>query len=162
MQPIAIIGLSTLFPEASDPEQFWKNLLEGRDSRVEAGPEQMGTDPSLFYDPNKSTVDRYYCNRGGYIQDFSLDPEGFALDEETIIRLDNVYQWTLYVAREALRDSGYLKKPELQWQPTDRRGVGHLKRGGSNIRRWTSVFAAADVLCDSRRRLPRSRMRRTL
>ena len=39
--------------------------------------------------------------------------------------------------------------PRRQWQPTDRRGVGLLKRGGSIIRRWTSVFAAADVLCDS-------------
>ena len=53
MQPVAVIGLSTLFPDASDPNSFWENLLAGKDSRAEAGPEQMDLDPKRFFDPHK-------------------------------------------------------------------------------------------------------------
>ena len=113
MQPVAVIGLSTLFPGASDPNTFWENLVAGKDSRVEAGPQQMDADPKRFYDPKKGTLDRYYCMRGGYIKDFELDPDGFAFDSQIINNLDVVHQWTLYVAREALRDGGHLQKKEL-------------------------------------------------
>lgn len=113
MQPVAVIGLSTLFPDSSDPHTFWENLVAGKDSRVEAGPDQMDIDPYRFFDPKKGTLDRYYCLRGGYIQDFKLDPEGFALDAQTVNRLDEVHQWTFYVAREALREGGHLQKKEL-------------------------------------------------
>ena len=115
MQPVAVIGLSTLFPDASDPNSFWENLLAGKDSRAEAGLEQMYLDPKRFFDPRKGTLDRYYCLKGGYIRDFELDPEGFALDAKKIQLLDQVHQWTFYVAREALRDGNhYQNKNQLQ------------------------------------------------
>ncbi|MEC8224269.1 MAG: beta-ketoacyl synthase N-terminal-like domain-containing protein, partial [SAR324 cluster bacterium] len=107
MQPVAVIGLSTLFPDASDPNSFWENLLAGKDSRAEAGQEQMDLDPKRFFDPRKGTLDRYYCLKGGYIRDFELDPEGFALDAQRVQLLDQVHQWTFYVAREALRDGNH-------------------------------------------------------
>ena len=115
MQPVAVIGLSTLFPDASDPNSFWENLLAGKDSRAEAGQEQMDLDPKRFFDPRKGTLDRYYCLKGGYIRDFELDPEGFALDAQRVQLLDQVHQWTFYVAREALRDGNhYQNKNQLR------------------------------------------------
>ena len=71
MQPVAVIGLSTLFPDASDPNSFWENLLAGKDSRAEAGPKQMDLDPKRFFDPRKGTVDRYYCLNGGHKRAFA-------------------------------------------------------------------------------------------
>ena len=109
MQPVAVIGLSTLFPDASDPNSFWENLLAGKDSRAEAGPEQMDLNPKRFFDPRKGTLDRYYCLKGGYIRDFELDPQGFALDAQKIKLLDQVHQWTFYVARDALRDGNHYR-----------------------------------------------------
>ena len=53
MQPVAVIGLSTLFPDSSDPHTFWENLVAGKDSRVEAGPDQMDIDPYRFLIPKK-------------------------------------------------------------------------------------------------------------
>jgi len=29
---VAIIGMSCRFPDANSPEEFWKNLLDGKDS----------------------------------------------------------------------------------------------------------------------------------
>ena len=115
MQPVAVIGLSTLFPDAPDPNSFWENLLAGKDSRAEAVQEQMDLDPKSFFDPCKGTIDRYYCLKGGYIRDFELDPEGFALDAQRVQLLDQVHQWTFYVAREALRDGKhYQNKNQLR------------------------------------------------
>jgi polyketide synthase PksN len=30
--PVAVIGMSCRFPDANNVEEFWKNLVEGRDS----------------------------------------------------------------------------------------------------------------------------------
>ncbi len=74
MQPVAVIGLSTLFPDSSDPHTFWENLVAGKDSRVEAGPDQMDIDPYRFFDPKKGTLDRYYCLRGWIHSGFQAGP----------------------------------------------------------------------------------------
>ncbi len=107
MERIAVIGLSCLFPEAETPEQFWQNLVEQKDSTSRATAEEMGVDPEIFFDPAKGTADRYYCLRGGYIRDFDFDPTGYDVPAEFLAGLDNMFKWPLYVAKQALQDSGY-------------------------------------------------------
>ncbi|WP_304441513.1 beta-ketoacyl synthase N-terminal-like domain-containing protein, partial [Kitasatospora sp. MBT63] len=51
--------------------------------------------------------------RGGFVRDFTFDPTGYRLAADRLARLDRVFHWSLYVAREALRDSGHLERPEL-------------------------------------------------
>ena len=77
MQPIAVIGLSCLYPEAKTPEDYWKNLLQEKDSSTSAAAADMDADPSRFFAEKKGTPDKYYCARGGYINDFKMDPDGF-------------------------------------------------------------------------------------
>ncbi|MGK5094211.1 PfaB family protein [Deltaproteobacteria bacterium TL4] len=113
MEKIAVIGVSSLFPGAQNAAEFWNNLLEKKDSRTEATAKQMGVDARRFYDQRKGILDKYYCLKGGYINDFQMDPTGFEIAPETIEALDEVFQWSLYVAKEALKDSGYLGKSEL-------------------------------------------------
>ncbi|NQU65114.1 MAG: 3-hydroxyacyl-[acyl-carrier-protein] dehydratase FabA, partial [SAR324 cluster bacterium] len=64
---------------------------------------------ALYYSPVKGEKDKYYSVRGGYIQDFSFDPTLFDLPAAELESLDNIYQWSLYVARESLKDAGYLQ-----------------------------------------------------
>ncbi|MCP4537298.1 MAG: PfaB family protein [Chloroflexi bacterium] len=109
MEKIAIIGLSCLFPEAETPEQYWQNLVEKKDSTSLATIEEMGVDPDVFYDPVKGRTDKSYCMRGGYIRDFKFDPSGYNIPPEFLDSLDNVFKWPLYVAKQALQDSGYLE-----------------------------------------------------
>lgn len=111
MEKIAIIGLSCLFPDAKTPEDFWRNLLDGKSSVCWATEEQMGVDPDLFYDPAKGKsgeTGTYYCKRGGFIQNFQFEPKGYHLPANFLASLDSIYQWSLYVAKYALVDSGYL------------------------------------------------------
>ncbi len=108
MEPIAIIGLSCLFPGARTPDEFWRNLLAETDSTSPAALADMGVDPLTFYHPDKGQRDKFYALRGGYVRDFVFDPAGYQLPSEALNGLDSLFHWPLYVAREALRDSGYL------------------------------------------------------
>lgn len=113
MQKIAVIGMSCLFPGAQHPDQFIRNLNQRIESISEHTIKQMGADPDLYYSFKKGTPDRYYSTKGGYIQDFSFDPKGYLLPEELLREFDDVFQWSLYVSKEALKDGGYLEKRDL-------------------------------------------------
>ena len=108
MQKIAVIGIACLFPGAETIHQFKQNLFENRDNTTPHSVDQMGVSPDLFYHPRIGEPDKYYSRRGGYIQDFNFESTGFNLPSEFLESLDDVYKWSLTVAKEALRDSGYL------------------------------------------------------
>ena len=107
MEKVAIIGLSCLFPGADNPEQFWQNLVEEKDTTSSATTEKMGIDPAVFYDPKSEKRDCYYCLNGGFIKDFTFDATGYALSPEFLESLDDIFKWSLHVAKQALKDSGY-------------------------------------------------------
>ena len=108
MEPIAIIGISCLFPGTHTPDGFWRNLLAETDSTSSATTADMGVPPETFFNPAKGQRDKFYAMRGGYVHDFVFDPSGYQLPAAFISSLDSLFHWPLYVAREALRDSGYL------------------------------------------------------
>lgn len=108
MEPIAIIGLSCLFPGAHTPDEFWRNLLAETDSTSSATIADMGAPPETFFDPVKGQRDKFYALRGGFVRDFVFDSTGYQLPAAFLDGLDSLFHWPLYVAREALRDSGYL------------------------------------------------------
>ena len=112
MEKVAIIGMSCLFPGAGTPEAFWRNLLEGKDARSPVTDDKAGVPVRHFYDPRKGAPDRFYCMHGGYVRDFVMDPTGFQVPESLVRDLDDVFQWPLHVAREALRDAGYLARTD--------------------------------------------------
>ena len=95
MDKFAIIGIACLFPGAQTPDQFWQNLIAGRNTTSLATERKFGADPAYFYDPHRDELDSTYFLRGGFIH-------------QTGTMLD----WALYVAREALIDSRYLDRHE--------------------------------------------------
>ena len=109
---IAIIGFSGLFPGSSTNEEFWQNLLGEKDLTSLAHQEDFGVDPQLFYNAQKGKIDRCYSLRGGYIRGFEFDPTGYQLPADFLARQDKLYQWSLYVAKTALEQSGYANQKE--------------------------------------------------
>lgn len=105
---IAIIGVGCLFPGAATPDEFWQVLREGRDTTSQASLPQMGIDPARLFHPQKGNPDSTYNLRGGYIQGFQFEPQGYHLPADLLAQLDPTFQWSLYAARAALADSGYL------------------------------------------------------
>ena len=82
MEPIAIIGLSCLFPGARTPDEFWRNLLAETDSTSSTTAADIGVAPEIFFDPAKGQRDKFYALRGGYVRDFVFDPNGYQLPAE--------------------------------------------------------------------------------
>ena len=113
MEPIAIIGLGCLFPGADSPTAFWQNLVNGIDSTSEATTAEIGVDPAIFFDPARQRADGYSYGRGGFVRGFQLDPAGLKLPAELLRGLDPLYSWSLYVAQQALKDSGYVGSASL-------------------------------------------------
>ena len=112
MNKIAIIGISGLFPGSSTKEAFWNNLMNEKYLIEDATAFDLGNSPEHFYDPNKGISDKMYSTKGGFIRNFDWDAKGFQIAAEEILQMDKMYQWSLYVAREALKNSGY-------WQQED-------------------------------------------
>ncbi|NET06427.1 MAG: beta-ketoacyl synthase [Symploca sp. SIO2B6] len=113
MEKIAIIGLSCLFPDAQNPEEFWRNLIGQKDSKSLATAEDLGVDPAYFYDQDKSKADRTYSLMGGYIRDFQFNADEYALPSELIASLDPICKGSLYVAKQALESSSYFGNAEV-------------------------------------------------
>ncbi len=111
---IAIIGSSGLFPGSSTKEAFWSNLMQQKDLTGTASKDDFGATPELFFQSEKGVVDKCYSLRGGYIRDFKFDPTGYQLDSTFLQEQDKLYQWSLFVAKEGLKDAGYLDKDILR------------------------------------------------
>ncbi|GAB4009943.1 hypothetical protein GCM10028808_19740 [Spirosoma migulaei] len=112
-EKIAIVGLGALFPGATSPDEFWANLLANKSLISEATTADFGADPQLFFNEAKGKLDSCYSLRGGFIRDFQFDAQGYALDAQTLLDQDQQVHWCLYVAREALRNSGYWQHESL-------------------------------------------------
>lgn len=150
---IAIVGLACLFPGADTPAAFWQNLLAERDCTSDASAE-LGVDPELLFDARRGQPDKTYWLRGGYVRGF----DGSGLDLPA--GLDDPALWSLYTAREALRDAGLGADPE----PAGRCGLvlGHLSfptkashRTYSDIYATSAEAALRELLDEPDLRLPR-------
>lgn len=101
---IAIVGLATLYPDAKSPQAFWQNLLDKRDSRSTLTNDKLGAN-SADYQGVQGQSDRFYCDKGGYIEDFSFDASGYNLPPESLTGLDDSFLWALDTSRKALEDA---------------------------------------------------------
>ena len=107
MKKIAIIGLSCLFPDANNPEEFWQNLTEEKDSTSSITVADLGIDPAIFYDSNKGKPEKFYFSKGGFIRNFNFDANEYNLPASFLESLDNTFKWSLYAAKQAIVQSGY-------------------------------------------------------
>ncbi|CCH66701.1 Beta-ketoacyl synthase [Richelia intracellularis HH01] len=112
MEKIAIIGFSCLFPDANNPQEFWQNLINNKDSISSITLQQMGMEPSMFYNHKKRTPDKIYSLKGAFIRNFEFNANGYNLPPLFLEQLDDTFKWSLYSAKQALQHSGYLEKPK--------------------------------------------------
>ncbi|MGH8000091.1 MAG: beta-ketoacyl synthase N-terminal-like domain-containing protein, partial [Brasilonema sp.] len=109
MEKIAIIGFSCLFPDAKNPEEFWHNLIQQKDSTSAVSAEEIGVEPQVFYDKVKGKAEKIYSLKGAFIRNFQFDANGYKLPADFLQSLDNTFKWSLDVAKKALQHTGYLE-----------------------------------------------------
>ncbi|MFB9908559.1 beta-ketoacyl synthase N-terminal-like domain-containing protein [Allokutzneria oryzae] len=105
---IAIVGRGCVLPGALTPDQYWDNLVAGRQSLSTVPRGRWGLGPQWAMATDTETVDRSYSDVGGYVHGFEsvFDPSGFAIGADSVLTLDPLFQWVLHAGREALRESG--------------------------------------------------------
>ncbi|CAA0124072.1 Phenolphthiocerol synthesis polyketide synthase type I Pks15/1 [BD1-7 clade bacterium] len=102
--PIAIVGMASVFADATNLDQFWDNISEGLDSIIDVPKSRWAIDD--YYSEDKTAADKSYCKRGGFMPDIDFDPMEFGLPPNILEVTDIAQLMSLVVAREVLNDAG--------------------------------------------------------
>lgn len=103
-EPIAITGMACIFPGAGNLQQYWHNIQSGVCALGQV-PESRW-DP-LFYDPSSTDPDRFYCRKGGFVDDYvDFNPLDYGIMPKAAESADPDQLLSLRVGVEALRDAG--------------------------------------------------------
>ncbi|MFP6684166.1 MAG: beta-ketoacyl synthase N-terminal-like domain-containing protein [Polyangiaceae bacterium] len=105
-EPIAIVGRACVLPGAHDPAALWDAVLGGRDLLSTVPANRWELSRRDIMGTVEAAQDRTWCDRGGYVSDFDLNSEGFAISPSEIKGLDPVFQWLLQAGRDALAEAG--------------------------------------------------------
>lgn len=101
---IAIIGMSGVFPGAVNITAFWKNILNKVDAIQQAPQHRLD---AVYFDDEEQAVDRFYCRRGGFIDEFAeFDPLSFGILPVAVEGIEPEHLLTLALAKQALADAG--------------------------------------------------------
>ncbi|MBW4641487.1 MAG: acyltransferase domain-containing protein [Goleter apudmare HA4340-LM2] len=104
--PIAIIGMSSLFPQARNLREYWRNIVNKIDCITDVPATHWSIED--YYDPNPRTPeDKTYCKRGGFIPEVDFNPMEFGIPPSILEVTDVSQLLSLVVAKEAMEDAGY-------------------------------------------------------
>lgn len=102
-QPIAVVGVSALFPDAAEKVAFWKNILEGKDSMQEIPASHWRMED--YYHPAPAAADKICCKRGAFLPEIEFDPVKFAIPPNNLQATDTCQLLALIVAERVLEDA---------------------------------------------------------
>src|SRR5215475_91588 len=106
-QPIAIVGMGAIMPDAPTAPAFWANITGGRYSIADVPKDRW--DAGLYDDPDPRAPDKTYSRIGGWVREFPWDPIGWRmpLPPKVSDQMDDAQKWAVAAAREALTDAGW-------------------------------------------------------
>ncbi|HUR25504.1 MAG TPA: SDR family NAD(P)-dependent oxidoreductase [Candidatus Thermoplasmatota archaeon] len=104
-EPVAIIGLGCVLPDAPDVKAFWDNVLAGKSSIREVPKGRW--DPALYYSTDKSQPDTTYTKIGGFVLNDNFSGLDYRMPPSTVAQIDPVQRWALSASRQAFKDAGY-------------------------------------------------------
>ena len=144
-EPIAVIGLAALMPDAKSIDAFWQNII---DSKVSIREIQEGRWPGPvdhFYregGPGNSQEGFTYAKIGALVHGFEFDWRRWRQPPGTLPQIDPCQLWAVSVAADAIEQAGY--DGETKDIDRSRCGVvfanalGGENRNLSNIRVWSN------------------------
>ncbi|MEC9465978.1 MAG: SDR family NAD(P)-dependent oxidoreductase [Myxococcota bacterium] len=102
-QPIAIVGVSALFPGSQDKTGFWRDIL-GAEDMIRDIPETHWLIDD-YYDANLSAPDKTYGRRGAFLDEVSFNPIEFGVPPSIMPATDTAQLLGLIVAQQVLNDA---------------------------------------------------------
>ena len=116
--PIAVVGVSTLFPGSVDTTGFWRNIVEGNDLMSAVPPGHWLTED--YYDPDPKAPDKTYANRGAFLPEVDFDPMAWGIPPNIVPATDTCQLLALIVAQRVLDDAA---KGQFKYEDRERMSV---------------------------------------
>jgi len=123
-EPIAIVGISSLFPGATNAWEFWHNILWAKDL-ISDLPEHYWLIQD-YYDPDPLKKGKTYAKRGGFLPLVDFNPEEFRLPPATLSSTDTVQLLSLIYAKHLLKSC-----PSVQSGKVDKKRISVILGGTS-------------------------------
>jgi acyl transferase domain-containing protein/acyl carrier protein len=101
--PIAIVGVSALFPGSHDATGFWRDILAGRDLLTDVPNSHWRIED--YFDPDPNAPDKTYAKRGGFLSPIDFDALGWGIPPATLPATDTAQLLALVVAQSVLMDA---------------------------------------------------------
>lgn len=105
--PIAVIGVSALFPGSSDLVGFWRDIKNGRDLITDVPPERWLI--SDYYEPNYDLLHpplgKTYCKRGAFLGEVLFDCMAFGILPKQLEDTDTAQLLALLLAARLIDDA---------------------------------------------------------
>lgn len=113
---VAIVGISGIFPNAHNIEEYWRNIVLGKDCITEVPDSRWNKD--LYYDSNSTDTDKVVSKWGGFIPSIDFDPLEFGMTPQSLASIEPTQLLSLLVAKQALTDAGYENLSEIDLENT--------------------------------------------
>lgn len=102
---VAIIGMDCIFPGAKNLEEYWRNIILGKDSVTEVPDGRWNKD--IYYHPEAEGPDVSHSKWGGFIPKIDFDPLAFGIPPQSLAAIEPTQLLTLLVAKRAMDNAGY-------------------------------------------------------
>ncbi|WP_438018323.1 SDR family NAD(P)-dependent oxidoreductase [Sorangium sp. So ce315] len=101
--PIAVVGVSAIFPGSLDAHGFWRDILAGTDLITDVPESHWLVED--YYDPDPSAPDKTYAKRGAFLKDVPFDPLEWGVPPSIVPATDTTQLLALIVAKRVLEDA---------------------------------------------------------
>lgn len=102
---VAIIGMACIYPGARNIEEYWRNIILGKDCVTEVPDERWNK--TLYYDAAAANGEKTPSKWGGFIPKIDFDPVAFGIPPQSLAAIDPAQLLSLLVAKQALDNASY-------------------------------------------------------
>ncbi|MBS1661768.1 MAG: acyltransferase domain-containing protein, partial [Bacteroidetes bacterium] len=102
---VAVIGMACIYPGARNIEEYWRNIILGKDCITEVPDERWNKD--LYFDPQSMNGEKSPSKWGGFIPKIDFDPMEFGIPPQSLAAIEPSQLLSLLVAKQALENAGY-------------------------------------------------------
>ncbi|WP_051109856.1 type I polyketide synthase [Massilia niastensis] len=128
-EDIAIVGMACNFPRAQSLREYWQNIIRGVDAVREVSDDRWPS--ALLFDEQRGTADKVYSKWGGFLDDIAFDPQRYGIAPATLASIEPAQLLTLEVARLALEDAGFDRRPFARERTACIMAVGGMNELGT-------------------------------
>ncbi|MEO8143144.1 MAG: beta-ketoacyl synthase N-terminal-like domain-containing protein, partial [Betaproteobacteria bacterium] len=105
-RPIAIVGISCLFPKADDLQAYWANIKNGVNA-ITPVPVGSHWNAADYFNADPKSPDHTYAQSGGFLSPVHFNPMEFGMAPKDIESTDTSQLLSMVAAQRALADAGY-------------------------------------------------------